>query len=125
MAARARSEPQWRSKWLLEPCLGAAGALEIAAQACSASLGRSNWLIRPARARWGARIGCSRALGIVRALEIASQANSHEETFAKAVRKRWALVAIRCEHLARFVFAPCKQHQHNDHAQFLHLQQQQ
>ena len=50
MAARAR--------------LGAAGALEMAVPAPSASLGRSTWLLRHARAHWGARLGDSKPLGI-------------------------------------------------------------
>jgi hypothetical protein len=60
MAARARSEPQGRSKWLLEPArsrnalemaararLGAAGALERAARARSEPQWRSKWLLKP------------------------------------------------------------------------------
>ena len=46
MAARARSEPQWRSKWLLE--------------SASKPQGRSKWLLEPARSHRGARNGRSR-----------------------------------------------------------------
>jgi len=39
------------------------GALEIAAQACSASLGSSNWPLDPARPCWGVRNRSSGLLG--------------------------------------------------------------
>ena len=45
MAARARQEPQGRSKWLLE---------------LSEPQGGSKWLLQPARSRSGVRNGCSR-----------------------------------------------------------------
>jgi len=90
MAARARSEPQWRSKWPLEPALeplgalgiaararlGAAGALEIAVRAPSASLGRSKWPLELPRPRWGARNGRTSPIGLAGAVEIAAQARS-------------------------------------------------
>jgi hypothetical protein len=106
MAARARSEPQWLSKWLLEPasepqgrsklatraCFGVAGALEIAARARSAStwplevaarngrsaasLEHSNWPLEPVRPRWGARNGRASLLGFAGASEIDAQACS-------------------------------------------------
>ena len=44
--------------------LGLAGALEMAARACSVSLGRSRWPLEPARPRWGARHGRSSPLGL-------------------------------------------------------------
>ena len=47
----ARSEPQWLSKWLLEPDLGAAGSLEMVARA---RLGAAGALEMAARARLGA-----------------------------------------------------------------------
>ena len=92
MAARARSEPQWRSKWPLEPALellgalgiaararlGAAGALEIIVRAPSASLGRSKWPLELPRPRWGARNrnGRTSPIGVAGAVEIAAQARS-------------------------------------------------
>ena len=63
MAARARSEPQWRSKWPLEPA--------------SEPLGRSE-CSSPPRSPWGARNGRSSPVGVAAALE--SRSSSLENT---------------------------------------------
>ena len=115
MAARARSEPQWRSKWPLEPSLvplgwgarnrcsspprsswgarnsrsspvGVAGALEMAARAPSASLGGSKWPQEPDRPRWGGRNRCSGPLGFAEALTLAARVRS-----ASLGRSKWLL----------------------------------
>ena len=131
MAARARSEPQERSKWLLEPArsrsgarngrsspprsrwgarnrcsspprsrwgarnsrsspVGVAGALEMAARAPSASLGRSKWPHEPARLRWGGRNRCSGPLGFAEALTLAARVRS-----ASLGRSKWPLELAR------------------------------
>jgi len=131
MAARARSEPQERSKWLLEPArgrsgarngrsspprsrwgarnrcssqprsrwgdrnsssspVGVAGALEMAARAPSASLGRSKWQHEPARLRWGGRNRCSGPLGFAEALTLAARVRS-----ASLGRSKWQLELAR------------------------------
>ena len=65
-----------------------------AARARSVSLGRSNWLLEPARRRleparlrWAGRL-------------------CYEEPCEKAIRKSCAWFATRSEHLALFVYAP-------------------
>ena len=131
MAARARSEPQERSKWLLEPArsrsgarngrsspprsrwgarnrcsspprsrwgarnsrsspVGVAGALEMAARAPSASLGRSKWPHEPDRPRWGGRNRCSGPLGFAEALTLAARVRS-----ASLGRSKWPLELAR------------------------------
>ena len=131
MAARARSEPQERSKWLLEPArsrsgarngrsspprsrwgarnrcsspprsrwgarnsrsspVGVAGALEMAARAPSASLGRSKWPHEPARLRRGGRNRCSGPLGFAEALTLAARVRS-----ASLGRSKWPLELAR------------------------------
>ena len=115
MAARARSEPQWRSKWPLEPAseplgrsesllepasagarnsrsspVGVAGALEMAARAPSASLGRSKWPHEPAQLRWGGRNRCSGPLGFAEALTLAARVRS-----ASLGRSKWPLELAR------------------------------
>ena len=60
MAARARSEPQGRSKWLLEPARSRSGARN----GCSS----------PPRSHRGARNGCSSPPGAAAALEMAARA---------------------------------------------------
>ena len=76
MAARARSEPQWRSKWPLEPASERLGRSESLLELASEPLGRSKWLFEPRRRRWGARNGRSSSLGLAGALEIAARARS-------------------------------------------------
>ena len=56
--------------------LGAAGAIEIAVRAPSASLGRSKWPLELPRPRWGVRNGRTSPLGFAGAVEIAAQARS-------------------------------------------------
>ena len=51
--------------------LGSAGALEMAARACSAPLGRSKWPLEPARLRWAGRNGRSNSLDGPKALKFA------------------------------------------------------
>jgi len=84
LAARARSASLGRSAWPLEP-----------ARACSASLGRAKSLLRPARPRWSAQILRSSPPSLAGAPDIAAQAHSDEETCEKTIRKRCALVATR------------------------------
>ena len=118
MAARARSEPQWRSKlplepdseplgrsesllkpaseplgrskWPFESPVGVAGALEMAARAPSASLGRSKWPHEPARLRRGGRNRCSGPLGFAEALTLAARVRS-----APLGRSKWPLELAR------------------------------
>ena len=131
MAARARSGPQERSKWLLEPArsrsgarngrsspprsrwgarnrcsspprsrwgarngrsspVGVAGALEMAARAPSASLGRSKWPHEPARLHRGGRNRCSGPLGFAEALTLAARVRS-----ASLGRSKWPLELAR------------------------------
>ena len=56
--------------------LGSAVALETAARARSAPLGRSKWPLEPARRRRGARNGRSSPLGSAGALDMAARAGS-------------------------------------------------
>jgi hypothetical protein len=69
MAARARSEPQWRSKWLLE--------------SASVPQGRSKWLLEQGRSRSGARNGRSARFGSEGALELAVRARSEPQWRSK------------------------------------------
>ena len=77
MAARARSEPQWRSKWPLEPALEPLGALGIAARARLGTAGALEIAVRaPSASPWGARNSRSSSLGLAGALEMAARARS-------------------------------------------------
>ena len=76
MAARARSEPQWRSKWPLEPASEPLGRSESLLEPASEPLGRSKWPLELPRPRWGARNGRTSPLGFAGAVEIAAQARS-------------------------------------------------
>ena len=72
MAARARSGARnGRSSRL-----GLAGALEMAARARSALLGRSKWPLEPARLCWGARQRCSGLLGFAGAFKFSARTRS-------------------------------------------------
>ena len=73
--------------------LGLAGALEMAARACSASLGRAKLLLRPARS--GEIAAQAFSVGLAGALDYAAQGYLDEETCEKTFRKRYARVATR------------------------------
>ena len=93
MAARARSEPQWRSKWPLEPASDPLGRSKSLLEPASEPLGRSKWPFEPRRLRWGARIGCSGLLGLAGALELTAQARSallgRAKSLLRPARARW------------------------------------
>ena len=77
--------------------LGFAGALEMAARARSAPLGRPKWPLEPARRRrQGARNGRSSPLGSAGALETAARARS-----APLGRSKWLLELARLRQGAR------------------------
>ena len=72
--------------WGLTRCC-LAGALEMAARARLASLGRSKWPLKPARSRRGARNGRSSPLQAAGALEMAARARlGAAKTFEMAAR---------------------------------------
>ena len=104
MAARARLGAAWgarnrcssppRSRWGARNSrsspVGVAGALEMAARAPSASLGRSKWPHEPTRLRRGGGNRCSGPLGFAGALTLAAQVPS-----ASLGRSKWPLELAR------------------------------
>ena len=135
MAARAPSELQGRSKWLIDPASEPQGrfksadqaflsepqrpsklsvrvrsVLEVDARARSASLGRSKTMLRSARFRWSIQIGRSSPPGFVGAfevLDIVAQAHSADEDTFEKLFEGCALVANRSKHLARLISTGC------------------
>ena len=89
----ARSSPPrslWGARNSRSSPVGVAGALEMAARAPSASLGRSKWPHEPARLRWGGRNRCSGPLGFAEALTLAARVRS-----ASLGRSKWPLELAR------------------------------
>ncbi len=79
--------------------LGLAGALEMAARACSASLGRAKLLLRPARSGEIAAQACS--VGLAGALDYPAQVS-----WMKRLAKKLFENAMLGSRLALFVYAP-------------------